>query len=176
MKTYFLEEQLDLPGYQLHTHWLSEHHPISGSSVIGFMGVPAMLLGRRFLSIPKLKDPEKRQMLHIVAEHTRLSVPVAKLLGRLLCQAAVDALGVPFTRQGADIFFEDIKLSVSGSYADMSSFLHLGLFWDSTALLAQEEKKTVISHKLFSLEVTQHYAQEVEEVFSTQELPPLEGF
>lgn len=174
MKSYFLEEKMTLTGRSLQTHWLSSHQ-VSGPSIVGFLGDPVMLLGKRFLPIPAIKEPENRVMFHIVVEHLRLSLPVSKLLNHVLAQAAVDALGPPFFRQFTDVFLDDFKVTISGLYSDMSSFIHLGFFWDTMGAMAKEDGFSLMPVRDFSIDTTQQYLQEFNSVFSNQ-LFPLEGF
>ena len=134
MKTRVLGEEIAYTGAQLRSGWTAEVAGLPGDAAVAFFGPcdvrPEHMVDQEDLAAgARIYSP---RMLHVVIEHHGLDLAHITTRQRLLMAIAGELLnahlGEPLIRrEGDDLFFRDLKLSVSvATTSPKSGLIHLG--------------------------------------------------
>lgn len=134
MKTRLLEQEIAYNGAQLRSGWIAEVADLRGDAAVAFFGpcdvAPEHMVDQEDLAAgARIYSP---RMLHTVIEHPGLDLAHITTRQRLLMAIAGELLNshlgeTLIRRDGDDLYFRDLKLSVSvATTSPKSGLIHSG--------------------------------------------------
>jgi len=134
VKTRLLEKEIAYTGAQLRSGWIAEAAGLEGDAAVAFFGpcevAPEHMVDQEDLAAgARISSP---RMLHVIVEHLGLDLAHITTRQRLVMAIAGELLnshlGEPLLRrEGDDLYFRDLKLSVSvATTSPRSGLIHSG--------------------------------------------------
>jgi len=132
VKVAFLEERITYTGAQLRSGWVAEATGLSGEAAVCFLG-PCEVAREHMVDLEDLEAGARissPKMLHLIAEHPGLDLSHITTRQRLLMALAGELLNAHLgenliRREGDDLYFRNLKLSISvATVSPASGLIH----------------------------------------------------
>lgn len=163
MKSFLVDKELTFEKNFLNSFWAEKQYDILDNSIICFIG------SIKGLKIPKSLEEQASEIkfLHFIIEQFNTTEREAFILQRLFAAQIVELLDHKFSRKGADIFYQDLPISISNlNINPVSCVFHLALDLFQIKNLKKLEKIFGISNsevqiREFAINLMQKFTREM---------------
>ena len=174
MKTQLLEQEIKYEGWQLSPHWIYKNFKIQGDAAVAFIGECEVKL-TEMVDIEDVTNNEpiySKSMLSFISEQFNVGLVEGVFRQRLLIciiKEALEKRGFVIARNGDDLFYEGMKLTVSIATKSINSILiHTGINIDSEGAPVKASGLTselgITDIKELANEILEKYSQEISDI------------